>query len=866
MNAYPIGNDLTVKWSLLYSDGSVFPLSNYDYELSYRTNRGNKVVTDTSVISVDENILTWTFKGDEQVVSGRYTICLKITLSGSKVVELQYDNAFMLSPLSGFKGAGSEIVLQSYCDAIDLKDAVLQARKAMDIAANALVDTANSARDAKAAKAAAEVTAAQAKADAESAKTMAADAKDKVAVAEKAATDASRDAVAAQRAAQTASDHITSLQQAIAELPDGQAVTEKVAEHTIKLAELDYYLLGQRKEVNYVVGTTLKEYAFDVNVGDVIYLTTSASAPYAAFVNVYNGATIVQSEYTYAAVTKKEITITTAGKAYLEIGNNNPNAITAILEGVEGELPNIKKSIIESSESILESLKEKVTGIVSHNLFDKNAVIPGYYVVPRNGTLSPAAGYNASDFIPIVAGETYSATMISNAAFYKADKTYLSAGGSSATFTAPASASFIRLTITNGALPTFMFNQGSSLMPYESFGTKLSIDSFTDNLLEQLKKRFSVGDIDESYLYHLRESLYNPFIRTSVKLVGDSITAGMGGTGFSATGETIPGSTTKANVLTATCWANMLYHYLDSFNRDCKVDFSNNHLVGVNRGLVSQINMSGSGKNEGSMAIFYYSPNSESVACTFSFFGDHFGIRYRVGTNFGKFAVYVDGVLAETIDCYAADNDYPIHNFTNLMKTTHSVEIRILGTKSTSSSATNVFLCALLIPKKVECYNYGISGSTSGSSLVSDRYNDGDFVIIQYGTNDRITLYSIDELRYHLLELADMVKNAGGEPIFMCSCPAAESQETDTASTNYYFHMRDVHDMVAKVASELHMPFIDNYSAFIEYADQHDVEFTTLLDNGGLHPNDDGYKVMFINIMKCLGLARQPYYWEWQHS
>ena len=197
MNAYPIGNDLTVKWSLLYSDGSVFPLSNYDYELSYRTNRGNKVVTDTSVISVDENILTWTFKGDEQVVSGRYTICLKITLSGSKVVELQYDNAFMLSPLSGFKGAGSEIVLQSYCDAIDLKDAVLQARKAMDIAANALVDTANSARDAKAAKAAAEVTAAQAKEDAESAKTMAADAKDKVTVAEKAATDASRDAVAA---------------------------------------------------------------------------------------------------------------------------------------------------------------------------------------------------------------------------------------------------------------------------------------------------------------------------------------------------------------------------------------------------------------------------------------------------------------------------------------------------------------------------------------------------------------------------------------------------------------------------------------------------------------------------------------------
>jgi len=250
MNAYPIGNDLTVKWSLLYSDGSVFPLSNYDYELSYRTNRGNKVVTDTSVISVDENILTWTFKGDEQAVSGRYTICLKITLSGSKVVELQYDNAFMLSPLSGFKGAGSEIVLQSYCDAIDLKDAVLQARKAMDIAAGSKDDAAISAAAAKAAKEAAEVTAAKAKTDAESAKTMAADAKDKVAVAENAATNASRDAVAARQAAQAASDHITSLEQAISELPDGQAVSEKVAEHTTKLAEL-------RREIGkFVIPTT----------------------------------------------------------------------------------------------------------------------------------------------------------------------------------------------------------------------------------------------------------------------------------------------------------------------------------------------------------------------------------------------------------------------------------------------------------------------------------------------------------------------------------------------------------------------------------------------------------------------------------
>lgn len=236
MNAYPIGNDLTVKWSLLYSDGSVFPLSNYDYELSYRTNRGNKVVTDTSVISVDENILTWTFKGDEQVVSGRYTICLKITLSGSKVVELQYDNAFMLSPLSGFKGAGSEIVLQSYCDAIDLKDAVLQARKAMDIAGSA-VNTAGgaatTANDAKAIASTANNTSTEAKTIANNAKTVADQAKDTADAAAATATQKAEEV--AQKEAQ--------LEAALNNLSTDQsgalALSTKVNEHGEKLSELE---------------------------------------------------------------------------------------------------------------------------------------------------------------------------------------------------------------------------------------------------------------------------------------------------------------------------------------------------------------------------------------------------------------------------------------------------------------------------------------------------------------------------------------------------------------------------------------------------------------------------------------------------
>ena len=269
MNAYPIGNDLTVKWSLLYSDGSVFPLSNYDYELSYRTNRGNKVVTDTSVISVDENILTWTFKGDEQAVSGRYTICLKITLSGSKVVELQYDNAFMLSPLSGFKGAGSEIVLQSYCDAIDLKDAVLQARKAMDVAQDAKTTS----QGAKTIATEAKTLATEAKVNSTQAVTTANTAK---ITADQAKVTADTTAATATQKAEEVAQKEAQLEAALNNLSTDQsgalALSTKVNKHGEKLSELQVRVDELDRGEVFIMDNTLvfRHYADATIVGETL--------------------------------------------------------------------------------------------------------------------------------------------------------------------------------------------------------------------------------------------------------------------------------------------------------------------------------------------------------------------------------------------------------------------------------------------------------------------------------------------------------------------------------------------------------------------------------------------------------------------
>lgn len=253
MNVYPTGNNLTVKWTLRYSDGTVFPLSLYDYELSYRTSRGVKVATDTTV---EDNVLRWMLKADDQVVSGPYSLALKITLAGNKAVDLQYNNAFALTSLCHGHGADVEVTIESNCDVIDLKDAVLQSRKAMDLAAGAVKSSTESAKAAVAAQAAAEKVAGEFK-------DTALEAQKAAQKAQQSAQEATVNAQKAQASAATASEHITSLNKAIAELPDGQAVSEKVAEHTIEIAKHTAKITDINKHVVYDVTANNSGVKFD---------------------------------------------------------------------------------------------------------------------------------------------------------------------------------------------------------------------------------------------------------------------------------------------------------------------------------------------------------------------------------------------------------------------------------------------------------------------------------------------------------------------------------------------------------------------------------------------------------------------------
>lgn len=126
------GNDLTIRWTLLHTDGTPFPLVNYVYRLFYGTGRGKFEETMTGTVEVDGNVLTWTFTADRQTVRGEYDLQLKIMFDGHLIATMNKDNAFCLSDNGKENISGQVLNITSYCDYIPLQEAIQQMRHAMD--------------------------------------------------------------------------------------------------------------------------------------------------------------------------------------------------------------------------------------------------------------------------------------------------------------------------------------------------------------------------------------------------------------------------------------------------------------------------------------------------------------------------------------------------------------------------------------------------------------------------------------------------------------------------------------------------------------------------------------------------------------
>ena len=140
---------------------------------------------------------------------------------------------------------------------------------------------------------------------------------------------------------------------------------------------------------------------------------------------------------------------------------------------------------------------------------------------------------------------------------------------------------------------------------------------------------------------------------------------------------------------------------------------------------------------------------------------------------------------------------------------------------------------------------------------------DDDLIICTIGTNNRnqydITPESVritpEELSERFFgnvnKLNEMIGEKGVPVIFMANIPASQSNEQDGKEYWRIIHMCDINDIYKKASRELGIEVISLYDLFTQYCDDNSVVVDSLLCDG-LHPNDEGYKVMFDLLVKAM--------------
>ncbi|MFY8293685.1 BppU family phage baseplate upper protein [Bacillus paranthracis] len=352
--------------------------------------------------------------------------------------------------------------------------------------------------------------------------------------------------------------------------------------------------------------------------------------------------------------------------------------------------------------------------------------------------------------------------------------------------------------------------------------------------------------IKEQFSAHLK----SPFKKTKIKTIGDSKTAGVGGTGFSPTGDPIGNTGFKMNVDTAVCWANMLKKHIESvYKKETFVNVTHPEIQYLSATYTVMENTASINKWQ-----VRFNNTSVTPGFSFNFYGDHFRIIYAQTDKSGIVDIYVDGVKFGSLNGFGTYQENAYFDVSGLALGNHFVEIKETNTKDSASGGYSFFFQGLRIPKTATVRNYGISGNTSNGiyhQLDQLIEADDDIIILQIGTNDRNIYDNPDITRAFIKKIIEYVQAKDKLIFIMSANPVRKVNDED----NKKFKMRDVNDAIQQVANEFYNgEYISNYDGFIDFMLKTGSTLESLL-NDDLHPNDKGYKVYFNYIAKCLGLS-----------
>ena len=369
--------------------------------------------------------------------------------------------------------------------------------------------------------------------------------------------------------------------------------------------------------------------------------------------------------------------------------------------------------------------------------------------------------------------------------------------------------------------------------------------------LQEAKQDIAALETDLNYaeigiVSKLIEDLNDVRKKTTIKLFGDSITQGVGASGYSPTGDVIPTTNVKRDLFTSLSWANLLRNYLNNkFNRELSINplYDKYTEAGTATGVY----------NEGLISITFA---GDYLVYKTQFSGTNAKIGYYKRGNYGIFKIIIDGVFFKNVDCYSSTWDEYAFDEVIVPDGVHTLEIRSTASRNPLSTGNWLVFTYLKLQKNVELINNGISGHQSHAVSITIRntvLNTDDYIFYMAGTNDRKfydsawRTYSVVKFIYRWLK----ANRPNVKMIVMSANPCGNPEYIDPLVK---FTMEDVDNALRKACYEDGIPYISNYKLFAEWLinESHLIEEISA-DN--LHPNDLGHKFIFENILYNIGLS-----------
>ncbi|UII55647.1 GDSL-type esterase/lipase family protein [Cytobacillus spongiae] len=348
----------------------------------------------------------------------------------------------------------------------------------------------------------------------------------------------------------------------------------------------------------------------------------------------------------------------------------------------------------------------------------------------------------------------------------------------------------------------------------------------------------------------MEDTLLNPFqTKTKIKILGDSITAGAGATGYGLTNQMIGKTGYYIPKQNSMSWANQVKkHVEEKYNEKVFINPLDPRISYKYQGTAT--------KNDAYKLKMAAYTKGKGARVSFDFMGTAASLYFTKQNGSAIVDIYVDGKKVTRQDLYSGSNQYGhVVKLNQLTYGKHTVEIQSAG-KNPKSISDRIFFEGIELQKNAVVENWGVSGQDSEwlfnnkDTLIE---KDDDVVMIQIGTNDRIDSYSAEAIKAHLIPILEKCKAERKHVILLSANPT--SIEDDTLKGTRKFTMYEVDEAIKGLAADYGITYISNYQAFFNYTDTTGNSIDSLLKDG-LHPNDKGYEIMYKNVIHELGLSR----------